>query len=1144
MASVDNGYETFELLIGAHNGTAYPLTVTDSPGGEANGLCVLDPQDYEIREALASLEERALDAEGLRQVAQYLFESIFPGDVEDLFRSSLNLMRGQDKRLRIRLRIDAPELATLPWEYMLDSVEDRFLATSAETVLFREIPLRLPARPTTLTLPMRILVVVSNPQGVQALDTVKEQEVIRSALAEQIQGGRIEVQFVTPATIANINQAMRQFRPHVFHFIGHGLFENDEACLVLEEEDGSARLINERDFREFFAGDNETRIAVLNACQTATVSSSKPLVGLAPRLLQRQLSGVVAMQFPLQDKAALIFSREFYRSLALGYGVDTAVADARRGILMELGGQTIDWGVPVLFLRAKDGNLFAIDTPAPVTAAEAVSPPPEPLAPPASPHFVGREMELAHYGDRLAQTGLALIGGMAGVGKSALAAQLAVRQPDSAKVFWYSFHEGEGVESIIWNLAGFLAWHGKADIWQMLQGKTKQAAPLPPPDVLLNYLFQAMKGMDFLLCLDDFQFVDDDPMLEKLAEKLRPLVFSGQVRLLITSRRVPRFFEDPNHVPLQGMTLADTTLLLASQKLTLALEQLQQLHERTEGNPELLILSVSVLRKAVDVDRTIAQLATAANVETFLLDEVDKELAGDQRGVMSGIAALLGYRGTPDAIESVLDSGNVRRTLAYLVNHYLLSVQDGETDREYGQHATVQTFYYKLLSRSQRTAMHQRAATYYRDVEHNELKALLHFQHAGAYTEAVALLEKGVWALINQGRLRPVRTALAGIPLRGLSAQEQARVWVAIAQLDSYLGDPEASRSGYTQADALLGPMGGDFQTNRLRGQVARGMAFLLRERTPAEALDWAQKGLAQIAGKDPIMEADLLTMAGTIYRRLGRMDEARTALIQALDLQSPLPTHQRLLTQLALGNLYFYLGEVGRSRDFLLQAEQIGLYLHDHINLLAIWGSLAACDYILGNWDSAAKTYEKAIRRAGEMDSAMEQTIQRMNYGVLLTQRRDFAAAGEHLTTALAVARQTQWTEALVACQLHLAALHLDQDQPDQAEPCLAEARQLAQEEQITYQMTTVHFLTARLLLARANPSEAEGEARLALESAQALGMRTEEGQAWRVLGQALATQGEKAQAAAAYEQSLACLQGNPYEEELTLRLIETPTA
>jgi formylglycine-generating enzyme required for sulfatase activity len=99
---------------------------------------------------------------------------------------------------------------------------------------------------------------------------------------------------------------------------------------------------------------------VLNACQTATTSSTRPLAGLAPRLLQRNLSAVVAMQYPLPDRAATIFSREFYRGLALGYPLDAAMAEARKGIFLETGGGTPDWGIPVLFLRAGDGQLVQI----------------------------------------------------------------------------------------------------------------------------------------------------------------------------------------------------------------------------------------------------------------------------------------------------------------------------------------------------------------------------------------------------------------------------------------------------------------------------------------------------------------------------------------------------------------------------------------------------------------------------------------------------------------------------------------------------------------------------------------------------------------------------------------------------------------
>jgi CHAT domain-containing protein len=80
-------------------------------------------------------------------------------------------------------------------------------------------------------------------------------------------------------------------------------------------------------------------VAVFNACQTTTTSSAQPLAGLAPRILQRNLSAVVAMQYPMPDRAALVFSREFYRSLALGYPVDAAMAEARKGIFLEVGGR-------------------------------------------------------------------------------------------------------------------------------------------------------------------------------------------------------------------------------------------------------------------------------------------------------------------------------------------------------------------------------------------------------------------------------------------------------------------------------------------------------------------------------------------------------------------------------------------------------------------------------------------------------------------------------------------------------------------------------------------------------------------------------------------------------------------------------------
>ena len=46
---------------------------------------------------------------------------------------------------------------------------------------------------------------------------------------------------------------------------------------------------------------------------------------------------------------------------SLGYPVDAAISEARRGLYQAVGGQKPDWGTPVLFLRAKDGQIFQVE---------------------------------------------------------------------------------------------------------------------------------------------------------------------------------------------------------------------------------------------------------------------------------------------------------------------------------------------------------------------------------------------------------------------------------------------------------------------------------------------------------------------------------------------------------------------------------------------------------------------------------------------------------------------------------------------------------------------------------------------------------------------------------------------------------------
>ncbi|MCB0088393.1 MAG: SUMF1/EgtB/PvdO family nonheme iron enzyme, partial [Caldilineaceae bacterium] len=91
----------------------------------------------------------------------------------------------------------------------------------------------------------------------------------------------------------------------------------------------------------------------------ARTSREDPLSGVAQHLVQQGIPAVIAMQFEITDQAAITLSHEFYTALADGYPVDGALAEARKAIYAM--GNDIEWGTPVLYMRARDGVLFEVD---------------------------------------------------------------------------------------------------------------------------------------------------------------------------------------------------------------------------------------------------------------------------------------------------------------------------------------------------------------------------------------------------------------------------------------------------------------------------------------------------------------------------------------------------------------------------------------------------------------------------------------------------------------------------------------------------------------------------------------------------------------------------------------------------------------
>jgi hypothetical protein len=303
-----------------------------------------------------------------------LFEALFNGETRDFYRSALRAAEGQGYGLRLLLRFsDAPELVHIPWEYLYEPSLGRFVALSADTPIVRYLDVPRQVTPFKIQAPLRVLVMISSPHEYPELDVETEWKILNGALGDLVQRGQVSITRLIRPTLPALQEQLRKEEYHVFHFIGHGLFSDhkEDGLLLLEDEKGAGRPISGHYLGTLLHDEKSLRLALLNACEGGRTSISDPFAGTAQGLVHQGIPAVIAMQFEVSERTAATLTREFYRSLADNYPVDAALGEARKAIYTQ--GQDIEWGIPVLYMRSQDGQLFDVE---PATDARSIPGPP------------------------------------------------------------------------------------------------------------------------------------------------------------------------------------------------------------------------------------------------------------------------------------------------------------------------------------------------------------------------------------------------------------------------------------------------------------------------------------------------------------------------------------------------------------------------------------------------------------------------------------------------------------------------------------------------------------------------------------------------------------------------------------------------
>jgi hypothetical protein len=345
---------------------AYRVYAT-APCGEAAGRFELpfenlEVENFVLRASRGRQVQRRMEssqAEHARIFGGRLFAALFRDRVRDVYQGAMSDADHSGHGLRLTLSLtETPELMDLPWEFLYD--EPNFLAISVMTPVVRYLDLPRQRRPLTIEPPLRILGMISSPTDAAALDSARERANLERALSGLVDAGLVELHWLEQATLSALLDELRTDAFHVFHFIGHGMYDRevDDGVVLLEDDDGRARPVSGTELGTILHDCRSLRLAVLNACEGARTARDDPFAGVAASLVQRDIPAVIAMQFEITDRAAVVFGEGFYEAVAAGFPVDAALAEARKSVFADH--NDIEWGTPVLFMRVADGKIFDV----------------------------------------------------------------------------------------------------------------------------------------------------------------------------------------------------------------------------------------------------------------------------------------------------------------------------------------------------------------------------------------------------------------------------------------------------------------------------------------------------------------------------------------------------------------------------------------------------------------------------------------------------------------------------------------------------------------------------------------------------------------------------------------------------------------
>jgi DNA-binding Lrp family transcriptional regulator/tetratricopeptide (TPR) repeat protein len=420
-----------------------------------------------------------------------------------------------------------------------------------------------------------------------------------------------------------------------------------------------------------------------------------------------------------------------------------------------------------------------------------------PEAVPAAEHVVGRAAEMAEVGRLVEEKGAVALLGIAGTGKTSLAARFARAQP--RPVFWTTLRGTEGAPTLLSRLAVFL---GSCGLHEVVASYVHLDAG-QDLNAQVALLTEGLARTGALVVVDDVHQAKDEALRGALAALLERC---GPFRVLLSGRSVPKGLPRARLalVSLGGLDAGDTRAFLDTHGLPASAEEAEGVRQKTGGHPLALTLLAEAARHRHVELRELAALLPETRIEAYLWDEVFSDLGPEDRAFLSRLSVL---RGPVDAglAEEVAGDKRARERLYVLERRHLCNpVGDA-----YAIHDVVRQF--AGPAGKARAESHQRAA---RAMEArgglaDALEAMHHHLEAAEPRGALAIArreaDEHAYRFADMG-LAQAYGALLERLAPAVRGEDRALVLLEAAACRLTVGPSEQALALLAEAGKLLGP--------------------------------------------------------------------------------------------------------------------------------------------------------------------------------------------------------------------------------------------------------------------------------------------------------------------------------------------------